>query len=459
MTIASLLLIVLILVLFLKNRTFSAKYISIYFIMLFLNLFCSMGYFLKVGSFELFYDEFVTILLFIFSLIYLLKGQINKNLTINLIVLIISMSISVLLNVFSNTKEFGIKYGNAWDSYFWGTIGFEQLDVGKRTFLMSGRLYVYLINLYVFITLIHVKDLKKLLKLLRKLSVLAIVLFFLEFVFKNVFHSYGLNNLYFKIFGYGYSQKDSLDFVDGYATITFLYREQSVVGKNFPLIAILLLYDFHLNKQKKAIIVSLGLIVCALLSMSFTSILTIFIYVIFWFYITKKYNSNLFYFSIFLSAILVLVLSIFSLNITMNATFETRIENSFNIIFNYNKDIDFEITSENIRLYSIMYNFQIFLSHMFFGIGIGTSYSLGGISSSLVSIGLIGSLIYILYIDNLFCYKFATRISKLALFSILFINLFSGGIDLLYNEIYLLPILFSTLDKKAKAKNKIYVRL
>ena len=459
MTIASILLILLILVLFLKNRSFTSKYISIYFVMLFINLFCSMGYFLRVGSFELFYDEFLTIIIFIFSIMYLLKGKINKNLTINLILLVVSMFISVLLNVYSNNKEFGIKYGNAWDSYFWGTIGFEQLDVGQRTILMSGRLYVYLVNLYVFITLIHVKDLKKLLAILRKLSVLAIVLFLLEFVFKNVFHSYSLNNVYFKIFGYGYSQKDSLDFVDGYATITFLYREQSVVGKNFPLIAILLLYDFRLNKQKKAIIISLGMIVCALLSMSFTSILTIFIYIIFCFYITKKTNSNMFYFFIFLVLISVLVGSILSLNITMNTTFKTRIENSFNLIFNYNKDINFDITSENIRLYSIMYNLQIFLSHIFFGIGIGTSYSLGGISSCLVSIGLVGCLIYLLYIHNLFRYKFSTRISKLALFSILFINLFSGGIDLLYNEMYLLPILFASFDKKRIVRNITYAHL
>jgi len=418
------------------------------------KLFINVGYFIKINDTEILYDEIGTLLVFVLAIIGLFQYGINKKVFYIFMSFVFFMVLSLILNSFYYEDIYGISFDNSWDTFFYtknyifNRGVFSLLKPTTRSFLMLFRVIMCLTSFSVFLKLADFEVFHKILMKIYRVSLIMIVLSLIEFVLKNFYHSSYLNDFYLQIFGESMATKTGLGAQVNsiYATIC-LFREQSILAVNFSVAAIMLLFLYKSDKNKKVLITSGFLIAVSIISMSFTSILFVITYVIFLIYIFDV-KINKITGVIGLTVLIVAIIATVNY-VQANDVYMSRIRNCLLMLFHYDDNMNIAITSENIRLYSIMFNLNIFFKHFLFGIGIGTSYCFSGLVSSLVSIGAVGIIQYFYLIKKYF-EIFSNR--KLKVFSVLIICItmfFIGGIEFLYSELWLLIYSLDSCYKSA----------
>lgn len=437
----------------LKNaNNFKKLYIEMYSFMVLTKLFINVGYFLKIRNTEILYDEILTMIVFLLAIVGLFVYGINKKALYLLVFLVISMSISLMLNYFYYEDIYGISFDDSWDAFFYtkdylfnrGML--SLLKPSTRSFLMLTRVMMCLVSFGVFIKIADYNTYHKILIKIYRVAKIILIFALIEFILKNIFQSSYLNDLYLQIFGESAATKMGLGArVGSIYAIICLYREQSILALNFSVVAIMLLFLYKSDRNKKVLIVSILLMITSIISMSFTALLFVVTYTIFFIYVLEiKFNkiTGFIFFSILIIFGVIIVLYVQS-----NELYMRRISNSISMLFNYNVNMSVSITSENIRLYSVMYNLNLFFKYFLFGIGIGISYCYSGFVSSLISIGSVGMIIYFILVKK---YIEIFSKEKLKYFSVIVICItlfFIGGVEFLYSELWLMLYLLDSCYK------------
>lgn len=418
-----------------KNGTIKLNRKNVLFLKLFslyvvINLFLGIGYFLKIGEREISYSDVVFFALFVVAISILWKKPVNGKIYLLLIIFVISCLVSVCLNFVLKYNEYGIPYGQNWDLYFYKRISFSLLKPSKNGLFHLIKIIMTFTVLLTFLLIIDKDTIKEFLKIVKLFSGIIILLGIIEFIFKNLLHSSAVNDFYAFVFGVGQSTKKGLGaYSNGiYATIG-LRREQSDFSSTISIAGILNLFLYSLDKKKSSFLISVLCIVESVMSIAFTSLLYGALYLSFLFIIIWRKNLKT---KIFLSAFAVLALSVGTV-LVLKSSYLSRIKNSFKILFDFNENGTYDINSENIRLYSILYNFKIWLRHPLFGIGLGASYSHGGLSSALVSIGIVGFSLYWITINVVFKKTLNRAIPVIPFLLMNVVYFFRGGIDYYYN--------------------------
>lgn len=418
-----------------KNGAIKLNRKNILFLKLFsfyvvINLFLGIGYFLKIGEREISYSDVVFFALFVVAISILWKKPVYSKIYLFLIVFVVSCLVSVCLNFLLDYNEYGIPYGQSWDSYFYGRTSFSLLKPSKNGLFHLIKIIMTFTVVLTFLLCIDKNSLKEFLKTVKFFSCIIIFLGFVEFIFKNLLHSSALNDFYAFVFGVGHSTKKGLGaYSNGiYATIG-LRREQADFSSTISIAGILNLFLFSLDGKKSSLSVSLLCIVESIMSIAFTSLLYGGLYFVFLFIVVWQKNTKT---KIVLSISALLLLSVGTVLVIKSSYFD-RIKNSFKILFKFDETGNYDIKSENIRLYSILYNLKIWLRHPLFGIGLGASYSHGGLSSALVSIGIVGFSLYWITINTLFKNVLKRAIPVIPFLLMNVVYFFRGGIDYYYN--------------------------
>ena len=424
-------LIVALLVYIFNKKDYKKMFMSFFMVMIMTKFFINIGYFVKIGSFDIMYDEFFTFLTFISALKYLTKNNSSLTYKKNIFCLIISISFSIILNFLLSYNEYGIRYGGSWDDYFLGTESFKILTPSFNSLLQIVRIFMFFTIYYTFSKEISKSKFKKMMNVMFCISIFAVIMFIIEFVQKNMLHSYFLNDFYNKIFGLNDATYTGLgSFHNGYYSVTFLYREQSHLSEYFFFISLMMLLSSFIFKKKKYFLVSLLMIGASILSISFTSLLCAGIYYLVFSYLVIKHSKKYSKFAIML-LIVIICITPFLIN---KSIFSERINNSLYMILNFNSQGVYAFNSENVRLFSVMYNYDLFRSHFLFGLGIGTSYSHSGLSTTLVSIGSVGLVLYFITYKNLITKNLRRKYPYVLTFIIMGFFLFTGVSNLMYND-------------------------
>lgn len=428
---------------------------------LFLNIFTfyilfkisvNVGYFIKISNFEIFYDEIIELYLFFISIICIFNYRFDKLIVLSFLMLLIVLVLPSILNKFLDYNVFGISYSNSWDEFFYNGLSINDLELlstNFRSILFIIRIFLFTIIVITFFINFNLKWLLSFSKLVNILSIFLLILFFSELILKNVFKSSTLNEMYLHFFGFGSSTKVGLgDSKFNIYQPICLYREQSFIGINFSILSIIQQLLWWIRKKKLTIICSLLLMLSAISSLSLTSVLYLILYAIILTHFMYK-NSKTKYKYLFTTIVIFFSIIIISIILVL---FNERIFNSIKIITDIGNIKQFGVSSEAIRIYSIVYNMGIFIKYPFFGIGLGVSQSYSAISSILVSIGIIGSIAYFLFWNRLYKIYFKKNIFLLC-FILIIPFLFSSGIEILYSEtLVILTICFIF------AGQSIYVR-
>lgn len=424
---------------FVKNSSSLKKlFISLFNLLVITSLFMNVGYFIKIGSFSLQYNEFILFVTFFISLLLVISKKFDTAILLKFILMTIVFCIPLVLNLVLNYQEYGISYDYTWDNYFLGRVDFTLLKPNSRSLLHLLRIVIFFFVIGCYLRFSNKNDFDSLIKKIYKISIIYLFILLIEFIFKNVLYSPIVNDFYLSVLGKSESTYYGLGLMrNGIYSIIGLFREQSHLCNALMVLSVIFLFVYEDNKIKKYLFLSLVLIAVPLCTMAFSSILGIAIYYLFLFLINiRKSGKNQMLCILSLFIVIIAAILVYSFS-----SYSERILNSLDVIFNFDINGKYDFESENVRLFSIMYNLNIFSRHPLFGIGLGTSYSHGGVACILTSIGLIGFTVYSLYYKCIFRKNNYKKGVFLPFIVILFYSFLVGDISDLYSIPYFIIVL------------------
>jgi len=392
-----------------------------------LALLVNSGYFIKIGSLYLSYEEVLT--LFFLTAWFLNNGftHIDKKVFLKGIILInVSLIGIYLLITFPKSNTMVMPIGGNWDAYYAGINQMKPLAFSSNN---SER--VFRLILFVMIGL----SVKNILKSNMNLILKAFIYFtaaqaligYFDLFSKLLLNAPVIQNFTSVIFGVETSQNLNLLFRAGLPTIQGLMKEPGHFAQSF--IPGLTLLALSKNKNLALITIEFLSIVILFLSGSFAG----FSIILLWFLLhAYKFviSSRLGKILSFLLIIVMFILGIVVIQI---------LANSFSIIDYYVSrfygllGIGPSIGSETIRLMSINYSFELFAKYPFFGIGLGSSVAHGFIPNLLANMGIIGFFSWIVFSFDVFNIEYNKFKNFIVIFILFFIMAFTGDIGWAYN--------------------------
>lgn len=391
MTIFSIVLIVTLLIFLFLSDTLKSLYNKVFILAIILDINIGAGYFFKLGSNEFSFSDVITGILVIISLIILIKVPLEKKVFITIACLITVIIIGVLFLIFIPYNGSIINSSGSWDGYLYGLQNKVKVVFTSQAILMITRVMIFTVLLLVNESIFTKKDWNIVIKYVLYFSKFSIIWGAFEWITKNMFNTNIMNNISNTIFGIGGSTYTDLILRDDAYAIMGFSREPSGYAITLAYIAILIMFNVKINNDNILwLYASLALL---FLSMSLSSIiLGIMIIIISALVFEFEINwANVFKITLILIAILGVVIYILNQNSNDNY-YMLRLKNSlkeFQLIIQgrYKTGI---ITSEKVRIISIVDTFKVFLDRPLLGIGIGTANSHSSIISILSNIGIIG---------------------------------------------------------------------
>lgn len=386
-------------------------------LLIFLELFINVGYMFKILDYELFYSEFVLILLFLTTIVIILR---NTNL--------FRIKWTLILFTFSiMATEMYLMIKPIDKSIFRNGI-YLIPEFSVYSLLIMLRVVMMLIISGVAIYLIKNKELNEIVNRIARNTMYIYILCIVEWVVKNVFHSQIFNTVIDYIFGKGIYTVDFLLERGSLYSLQGLLREPAHLSFGlFMFLMIILLSNLNSKAKNKYFIIGSGLI---LISGSLSGIGYIFALILCRVVnIRKKLKPIIF-------GALIICIAAFLIPAELTDYYISRITNSWMILSSSSEALLF--TSEQVRLFSITETLKtVFLERPILGAGLGIPYAYGANIMILGSIGIIGFILW-------FWYYFISigdviRKNKVFVISIMFIVFtFIGSINVIYSAYILL---------------------
>jgi len=393
-----------------------------------LALLMNSGYFIKIGSLYLSYEEVLS--LFFLTTWFLNSGfsHIDKKALLKGIILINVSIIGIYLLITfpkSNTMVMP-PIGGIWDAYYAGINQMKPLAFSSNNSKRILRLI-----LFVMIGL-SVKNILKpnqnlILKALIYFTAAQVVIGLLDLFSKLLLNSPVIPYFTSMIFGVASGQKLNFMFRAGLPSIQGLMLEPSHFADSFiPGLTIL-----ALNKNTNLTLITIEFlsIIILFLSGSFTGFSLILYWVLLHAY-KFVMSSKLGKIPSFLLIVVIFILGILVIQI---------LANSFSIVDYYVSrlygllGIGPSIGSEPIRLMSINHSFELLAKYPFFGVGLGSSYAHSFIASLLSNMGIIGFFAWIVFSFDVFNIDYSKLRNFIVIFILFFIMVFTGDIGWTYN--------------------------
>lgn len=419
--------------LILSKKSTVEKYITLIGLLASLELFVNAGYMFSVGEYELLYKEFVLVIVIIYSLFFILTKRIEKKMLLFGILLLNSIIVTEVLLTINPLNQEILRNSK-----------YIVPEMAIYSLLITLRIvFIILIALALKIVL-NRENLVKIVNYIYKFGSLILVVCYTEWVTKNLFKSEIFINVVTDIFGKGRFTVDTILTRGSLHSIQGFMREPAHLTEGiFYCLVLIILSNIEKKRINKFLLMALPLL---LLSGSFSVL--IYVGCLFIIYIAKNRITPV-PVSIITLAIVVIIPFFITTNIFQYYVF--RLTNSLNF-FNAN-DAALLLTSEGVRINSIIETFKVFIKRPLFGIGLGMPYSYGFISVFLASVGSFGVILWFQFIFNVFG---EVKINTKIIFVIIAISvswMFTGNIENAYSIVTLL-IAFSLGEM---SKNNIFL--
>jgi len=372
----------LILILIFGGYKYRNEYIIFIFKLLILTVYIEIGFFVKIGNFEMAYSEFLIIVLILYSVFRLDFKKIPKKILLTSLALVTIVFLGYLKLAFNIFPNYVLPIGGSWDRYAWGMEYLTRAELDSSYLLRLIRLVLFLYIYFLFDNYItsNIKINTNIKEITIKLAIFSSFVgiadqfskIFLNSSFildnANIFFGIGLNQLTWA------TERGSLPVLQG------LMLEPGHYASSFiPAILILFLTDTFSNKMR---------FWCYLLftySIFFSGSLAGFAIIIFMtiLYVSTNENKTI---KIFIGSTLILLATlIFSQqNPELLEYYMVRINA---LVYGIDNG-----TSESIRSLSIKNALNLFKDQFFLGVGFGSSDFHGFLPSMLANFGFLGTL-------------------------------------------------------------------
>lgn len=373
----SVILLIYIVYIFIKYKNISDMFVHLLGVTIFVEIFINIGYFMKIGSYELMYSEVLMIILGILSVIILFNYPVKIKPLYKGSILISTSLISTLLLVINPFDYNIIKNRAIWVYSFLNISAYPEFT--SQTVAFQIRIILYVIIALATTKIINKNNINRLVEFIQKYGKVVLLITIFEFISKNIFKSNILYNILSIIFGEGSSTLNKLIIRNNLYTIQALNREPNHFTSALFWLGITFIYTNNSDKKNKYylfVTIILMLISGSLASMVFSAAL-IAIYAI---KSRKKLLVILFCF-----IVVTILIQFVDISYYINRIIAIQ------YLFEAGQNINLS-SSEHIRIGGIIENFKILLYRPLFGIGLGTLYTHAALPTILSNLGLIGTI-------------------------------------------------------------------
>lgn len=400
-----------------KRKSLEEVHLFFLSLLIALELFVNVGFFIRIGSYELLYDELLFVIVAFISILAMIKHWERIKLKASMIFFILSLSATEIY-LFLNPIGERI-YRN----------GHYVLPAFSMYSIMVAMKVILLVLISVFsLDYIQGKQLEKLTKQLLHYGAIAYVIIGVEWIVKNIFHSSGYHSLVNLLFGKGAYTVDFLLRRGSGFSIQGLHREPADLTFGLFIFLIIVVLS-GVSQRTKNRYLAIG-ILYLVISGSFSGIGYAMAVMLAYLLTTKRRIKPAFF---ALSFIFMLVLLVPN---DLFTYYFNRVMNSIQFLgLGNNQPLS---TSEQVRLFSIMETIRtVFIKRPLLGAGLGIPYAYSAMVMILSSIGVLGG-------GTWFWYYFvsigkAKGFLKIMLLCTLFAVLtFIGSIKMLYSGFVLL---------------------
>jgi hypothetical protein len=382
-TIAGLIVGVLILALWIRYRSSPRElFQKLFLFSIVTGLILDVGYFAKIGSFEVVFNYGFSIVLLL-AAIKVFFAEKPDHRTIKWILLFSAEVIFGFLAAYLSKRVVtGVAFDHSWDDHFIQKVPLDTLTVSVYQFtVMFLRILLFFVNVLAFRESCDRNWIVSSAKVLQKVSSAVILLWIVEFVCENSISPTLFRSWIIKIFGSSISTFAApRQFLGVYVPLLTL-REPSNLSFVYFVLALNSLFYFQRTGKKTGIFMFACLVLFLITGASLSSAIYLVCLALAILALSKKPSLVLVIY------LLLLIPSIFA----MEYLFGDRLARIFASISSFGGDLrNLPATSEIIRLYSIYNNLVIFLRYPLFGCGLGMAYSFSGFVTSLANIGILG---------------------------------------------------------------------
>ena len=371
--------------------------------MIILTAICSlnirMGYVLKIGNNVFGYSSFLIYITGLVSLLYIVrKRTISKQLSSSVLCMFLVLVIGAFGNMLLPYKE-KVVIGN-WTEYVQGKN--VEFYLSEQSLKMGYYLVLFFVGLILIASYSFFKesDFQDILSITIKISKLSIVVGYVEYITKNIFHSQIITNLFVYIFGSYGAQQNFLISRGGFFAVQGATKESSMFTTVIFYISIMLIVDYAKTKaenNKKWLLACMVLLVInpAMSSIVYLCILgvIIFLYRNIWGFkrVNKVRNDR-----VLLLIIIVVAggwFGVSQMNVLLRSS--NYIVHRIGVALQQLQIIISGVggvmySSEAIRFSGIIYDIKLFARRPLFGFGLGSISCNSGIVTFLVNSGIIG---------------------------------------------------------------------
>lgn len=404
------------------RKSFKKLYGGILFFCLFGSLIFDAGYLARVGSFEIEFNYYFSVLLFLFSLpeIYIERKRINKRMALVPLSFFLIAVIGAACSFLFHYSFQSVSFAQSWDPFFDNQdLVLPFVSFSLRQFsMMILRFFLYFVNI---LSLSLYLSLDRLISLSKKMEVASFILLFflfIEFIIENCVSPSLFRVILIRFIGASSSTVVvPRVFLKMYCPLGF-WREPSNAAFGFFVFLLNELFLCFKKGNKKSFFLGLSFVGLLALSGSLSSLIYIFVFSLVLAIAIRKPK---------------IVWPVWSTSVVMAGTlgflfYKTRIVNLFD---NFSKfsllPSSLPQTSQIIRLYSIYNNLLVFFRHPFLGCGLGTLYCYSGLVTALANIGILGVLAWILSLYYFWSYfGKRSRIFSISIFVFSIAFVFTG---------------------------------
>lgn len=388
-------------------------------ITLIVGLAVRMGYFAKIGDLEITYTMFLYYITTILAIGILLKRGIERKSLKALFILLIAFILNIVCFYFFRYTEPVIQ--SDWTNYVLGSINYSYINDNA---LAYGHYILFLCVLIIFAAFLRVyteKEISRLVSSVSKFCKGMIILGYVEFFIKNIWHSNIITSLCIFLFGASGAQQNLVEQRGLFYTIQGATKEPSMyVTKLFYICLIfLLLLGQSKRKEKKY---ALGWIIATIILLIFDSTMSSLVYIVIILIILISQKRSIKsekglrdYRKIIIPISAIVFLSFLSFYIINNYKILLGSDNYFlnrigvagqqlSIMLNGSMK-NLKYSSEAIRFSGIVYDFKLFIKRPLFGVGMGVVVCNSGIISMLCNIGIVGFIAWFYSITSFYIRK------------------------------------------------------
>lgn len=429
------------------------------------ELMISIGYFLKIGDFDIGFSEILIIVDTLVCLYWIYNKEKNdKKIYLWGIVLLLACIISLFLQIIHPYVGIVVPSSADWDLYYFYGKKPGNIVISENQLKEILHVFCYIVIISQYITLNKVEK-KSIMKYIFRYCKPFIWFGILEVFFIKVIKlENSLSKLEKLIFGNKYINSGSLSSMGISDRLKGLKSEPSMYGYILFVFFLLSIILFLQEKNKEYRNYAMISLVLMLLSKSFTAVICCVALIVYWIILEYRKSTSTVKFLIILVSISLIFICVVLGHYIYIHEFSNYYLRRFHLaLINLN---DLNINgwkgdyasydgSTKIRMISIVGTLKYFISRPLFGIALGSTYAHSSMATFIAGVGIVGTIAW-------YCFTFLTNRDKnkiyivaTVIWCLLLIVLDNGLFPLYGAENIIILYVFSYLCEK---KNNCYIQ-